>query len=457
LTREETNSMTSVQGNDSDGLGFGVEGTSTTGTGVVGNSDNVGVSGQSSSGVGVTGVSDSGNAVLGESTSGVGVGGVSGTGNGVTGQSKEENGANGVLGLTSAATGSGVFGSNDNKKGGNGVTGMSQAGFGVFGQTEATGPQDIRVAGVAGFSDRGDGVLGQTSTGESFGVHGVNRSGFGDGVRGEGNNGVHGITTTGNIFGAGVRGETQVNASGVLGVAPVGYGVAGVSGGIGAGAVVALPNAGVLGINAKGPGVAGYGSDSQPGVFAQGSPTAITAFGAVSVLGDVSATGTIGAPIKKFRIDHPLDPANKYLNHASVESSEMKTIYDGIAVLDDQGQAIVELPVWFEALNTAFRYQLTPIGAPAPGLHIAEEVSTNRFKIAGGPAKLKVCWQVTGIRHDASAQALPLIVETDKSPEEQGYYLHPEYHGQPQERGINWVRDASLRHLVEQLRTSSGD
>jgi hypothetical protein len=32
--------------------------------------------------------------------------------------------------------------------------------------------------------------------------------------------------------------------------------------------------------------------------------------------------------------DHPLDSANKYMNHSFVESPEMKNVYDGVAVLD---------------------------------------------------------------------------------------------------------------------------
>ena len=40
--------------------------------------------------------------------------------------------------------------------------------------------------------------------------------------------------------------------------------------------------------------------------------------------GDINVTGAIYAGTKDFRIDHPLDPENKYLQHASVESSEMK-------------------------------------------------------------------------------------------------------------------------------------
>ena len=62
----------------------------------------------------------------------------------------------------------------------------------------------------------------------------------------------------------------------------------------------------------------------------------------------------------------------------------MKNIYDGVVQLDVNGQAWVDLPQYFAALNRDFRYQLTAIGAPGPGLYIAQEVAGDRFKIEGG-------------------------------------------------------------------------
>jgi len=129
-----------------------------------------------------------------------------------------------------------------------------------------------------------------------------------------------------------------------------------------------------------------------------------------------------------FQIDHPLDPAGRYLSHSFVESPDMKNVYDGVAVLDDEGRAEVVLPEWFEALNRDFRYQLTCIGGFAP-VYIAEEISGNRFRIAGGTRGLKVSWQVTGTRQDAWAEANRLVVETDKPAADQGRYLHPELYG----------------------------
>jgi hypothetical protein len=91
-------------------------------------------------------------------------------------------------------------------------------------------------------------------------------------------------------------------------------------------------------------------------------------------------------------------------------------------------------------VNGDFRYQLTSIGAPGPGLYIAQEISGSHFKIAGGSAGSKVSWQVTAVRHDAYAKAYPLVVEQEKNARERGYYIHPELYGATKERGIGSSR-----------------
>jgi hypothetical protein len=146
--------------------------------------------------------------------------------------------------------------------------------------------------------------------------------------------------------------------------------------------------------------------------------------------GNLNVTGAITAGVKDFRIDHPLDPTNKYLYHSSIESSEMVNLYSGNAVLDGSGEAVVTLPDWFEAVNRDFRYQLTAIGGAAPGLHVSREISEHQFAIAGGASGLKVSWQVTGVRHDGYANAHPLVVEVEKTEKERGHYLHPEAFGE---------------------------
>jgi len=152
--------------------------------------------------------------------------------------------------------------------------------------------------------------------------------------------------------------------------------------------------------------------------------------------GNVHVAGTLSKSMGSFRIDHPLDPANKYLQHSFVESPDMKNIYDGVVTLDSGGTATVELPEWFEVLNGDFRYQLTPIGAAAPNLHIAEGIAGGRFRIAGGEPGMDVSWMVTGIRRDPCAEAYRIEVEVDKPEGERGLYLHPELYGLPRETAI---------------------
>ena len=103
--------------------------------------------------------------------------------------------------------------------------------------------------------------------------------------------------------------------------------------------------------------------------------------------GDVHVTGSLTKGSGTFKIDHPLDPQNKYLAHSFVESPDMMNVYNGTIILDAQGEALVELPAYFEALNRDFRYQLTSIGGFAP-VYIAEEIQGNHFKIAGGTPPL---------------------------------------------------------------------
>jgi len=80
--------------------------------------------------------------------------------------------------------------------------------------------------------------------------------------------------------------------------------------------------------------------------------------------GNVRISGHLSKSSGGFKIDHPLDPANKYLYHSFVESPDMKNVYDGVVALDDKGEAVIDLPNWFGALNKDFRYQLTAIRAP---------------------------------------------------------------------------------------------
>jgi hypothetical protein len=165
-------------------------------------------------------------------------------------------------------------------------------------------------------------------------------------------------------------------------------------------------------------------------------------------LGKVHVTGALTKPAGGFKIDHPLDPANQYLIHSFVESPDMKNIYDGVVVLDEAGEAAVQLPDWFEALNRDFRYQLTCIGQSAP-VYIAEEIANNRFTIAGGRPGMKVSWQVTGIRKDPYAQAHRIEVEEEKEPPLRGSYLYPELYGKPD--------SMSTKNAMERIKTQASE
>jgi hypothetical protein len=151
--------------------------------------------------------------------------------------------------------------------------------------------------------------------------------------------------------------------------------------------------------------------------------------------GNVEVTGFLMKTGGAFKIDHPLDPENKYLVHSFVESPDMKNVYDGVVTLDAKGEALVPLPDYFEATNKDFRYQLTCIGGFAP-VYIAEEISDNKFKIAGGESGMKVSWLVTGIRKDPVAEANRIQVEVDKEPADRGRYLSPEAYGLGKEYGV---------------------
>lgn len=188
---------------------------------------------------------------------------------------------------------------------------------------------------------------------------------------------------------------------------------------------------GVVGATAgTGAGVIGFSSGGY-GVVATSHQIALLAHGRAWVTQDLTVQGDIIKYGGAFRIDHPLDPENRYLSHSFVESPDMKNIYDGVVELDQAGSATIELPEWFETLNRDFRYQLTAIGAPAPELHVSAEIESGQFSIAGGAAGQRISWQVTGIRQDVWAEQNRIQVETDKPAGERGTYLYPEGFGKP--------------------------
>jgi hypothetical protein len=276
-------------------------------------------------------------------------------------------------------------------------------------------------SGVEGFG-ADQGVLGQ-STGSGVGVLGA---GIKAGVQGDaggpglGHVGIlgrsGGLGATDPVTTAAVTSETNALQAG-------GRGVLGIGVNVGVQAIATTGHA-VDGFSVTGIGVSGGTSGTGPdsvGVF--GIARAGGAAFAGKFQGNVDVQGNLTKSGGGFRIDHPLAPRERYLNHSFVESSERKNIYDGVIVLDNNGQAVVELPEWFEALNSDFRYQLTCLGGFAP-VYIAQKLSDNRFVIAGGAVGMEISWQITGIRSDNWARANLLYVEEDKHETERGRHRH---------------------------------
>jgi hypothetical protein len=494
--------------NAESGPAYGIQGTSnsTDGAGVYGFADatsgaNYGVHGESSSAdgtgvygeasrTGVWGVSSgtSGSGILGEATAS------SGTTHGVYGEADSSEGTGvygraiatdgetfGVYGRSRSTLGIGVYGWADAFSGPTrGVTGKTSSteGIGVYGLAATTSGSTYGVWGSS-VSTEGTGVYGWAGadSGSTYGVQGKSYSPEGTAVYGMA------AATSGTNYG--VYGQTDSTwGVGVAGFQP-GYDASDLGGWFEPGGLFGGRN-GVLGVSKEDGGVAVFGwnraingfgvygyadattganyglygqTDSTDGygVYGFASATSGTNYGVYGstnssdgyagyFVGDVYVNGDFASTSKSFKIDHPLDPANQYLYHYSVESAERLNQYTGNVTLDEDGQAWVELPAWFEAINADIRYQLTCIGGFAP-VYIAQEVQDNRFQIAGGQPGLKVSWMVTAVRNDPYAQQHPPVVEQDKPEAERGTYLDPELYGQPEEMGTHYQQQRDVLEL----------
>ena len=58
---------------------------------------------------------------------------------------------------------------------------------------------------------------------------------------------------------------------------------------------------------------------------------------AVWAQGNAHVAGTLSKSAGSFKIDHPLDPDDKWLSHSFVESPDMMNVYNGNVVLDADG------------------------------------------------------------------------------------------------------------------------
>ena len=217
---------------------------------------------------------------------------------------------------------------------------------------------------------------------------------------------------------------------------------------------------GYRGVYGYGPVTGTYGTSPYVGIWGEvsGSSTATTygVYGdntlaagyAVYANGRLHASSYASGPAGQVIIDHPSDPANRFLAHANVASPDMLNVYSGTVTLGQRGTATVVLPSYFEAANRDFRYQLTAIGSAAPGLHVAREVANGRFSIAGGSASLKVSWHITGVRNDAWANANRLRADALKPKAVRGKYLNPEVHGQPASASMHAMRGVLPAHKL---------
>jgi hypothetical protein len=319
------------------------------------------------------------------------------------------------------------------------VSASSSTSYPVYGADTSSGSSSF---GVVGVSNNGTGVYAQGPTGlyAAATTYGVYATANDDGVVGQTNG-----------SGNGVVGRAS-GGSGVYGSATTGSGVFGTenSGGYGVYGDSASSNGvGVAGLadNTAGAGGAFYNDSTGDALFVYNQSGGYAAF----LEGNVDVDGNLSKAGGSFKIDHPLDPANKYLYHSFVESPDMKNIYDGVATLNTNGEATIEMPDWFGVLNRDFRYQLTCIGGFAP-VYIAEELANNQFKIGGGRAGMRISWQITGIRQDAWANAHRIPVEQEKEAKLKGFYLHPELYGAPTEKQIQWARHPEMMKKLLQNR-----
>jgi hypothetical protein len=336
----------------------------------------------------------------------------------------DRNGVRGAYALQLIGSGQGGALYAENNSSGYGVYAYSAAGIGVFGFSS-------NGTGVFGRSDNGPAIYGENN-GTGYAGQFVGRVDVAGPltvnipVQGTGR-AISGIGGTTGVFGQG-------HSSGVLGNTefPGGVGVFGVASGN-----ADSNSAGVYGLNSAGPAIWGNSTGAGSAIYGQNTAGGFAGrfTGPVLVEGNLIVQGTVSKPAGSFRIDHPLDPANKFLSHSFVESPDMKNIYDGNVTTDASGSAIVTLPDYFAALNRDCRYQLTVLGQFAQAI-VSRKIAGNSFEIRTDKPGVEVSWQVTGIRQDAYAQAHPIVVEEAKPAEEQGMYLFPAGFGAGEEKQI---------------------
>lgn len=386
--------------------------------------------------------------------------------------------ADGIWGLTNSTAATGVLGW---------ATATSGNNFGGFFRTDSTGGRAVlgsatagtgATYGVFGASDsmQGTGVYGvaNAGTGATTGVLGTAHSPGGIGVSGSApatsgttyggyfrsdspaGTGVYGLAASGTGQTYGVVGRSDSNHSAAAGVVGQGvnkggyftcssdYGTAlevvatGLGSTTGVWATVTSPQGSGWGVYGKTLG----SSSSSYGVVGE-EPTN-GAGHAVFALGSLAASG-----VKQFQIDHPLDPANYYLNHFCSEGPEPYNVYRGNVVTDAKGYATITLPAYFESINRDPTYQLTVIDDSEDFVmaKVVRKVQNNQFVIRTSKGLVEVSWEVKGIRNDRWVQRYGFETEQEKDEGARGMYLHPELFGQPAEKGMHFRKSHSQELL----------
>ena len=310
---------------------------------------------------------------------------------------------------------------------------------------------DSAVIKATNTAEQGTGVTasgGDSGSGSAFGGDGVNARGGAGNLGGFGVSARGGAGTTAGGVGVSARGGSgRTGGVGGDGVEAFGGSSSSSGGGSGGEGLTAIGGVGNGAGKAGGVGVFAQGGAGQGGAI---DGLAGWFVGDVLVGGNLNVSGT-----KNFKIDHPLDPENRYLLHAAIESSEVLNIYSGNIVTDANGEVVVTLPEWFEAVNRDLRYQLTVIGTFAQAI-VSEKVKHNRFTIRTNAPNVEVSWQVTGVRSDAVMLKHPFKAEEDKPERERGTYLNPEAYGRPEERGAAWVRYPEMMERLKEQRVQAG-
>jgi hypothetical protein len=246
---------------------------------------------------------------------------------------------------------------------------------------------------------------GYFSSNDGQGVYGTTTDGYNDSFLGKMSQGVTGYSNvTGAYLNAGVVGIAEGTGSFKYGI--FGY----------------LQGASTSYVSSAISGQDGIGGINTYAGFFMGK---VYVSGSLQVNGTLNVSGT-----KNFKIDHPLDPQNKILRHAAMESNEVLNQYSGNVTTDASGNATVTLPNYFEVLNTDFRYQLTVIGSFSQVI-VKKKIANNQFVIQSKKPKVEVSWQITGVRNDKNMQYEPFVAESEKVGNEKGKYINPEAYGKP--------------------------